>query len=62
MTCELYMYDTNIASYSLLPCNNCLSLGAHVPTEENDEDTDVDAYFNTAMFFTQQVRILLLHI
>jgi hypothetical protein len=38
------------------------SLGAHMPTEESDEDTDVDPYLNTAMFSTQQVRILLLHI
>jgi hypothetical protein len=24
------------------------SLGAHMPTEESDEDTDVDPYLNTA--------------
>jgi hypothetical protein len=27
-------------------------LGAHVPTQESDEYTDVDAYLNTAMFST----------
>jgi hypothetical protein len=38
------------------------SLGAHVPTEEIDEDTNMDVYLNTTMFSTQQVRILLLDI
>jgi hypothetical protein len=37
-------------------------VGAHVPAEESDKDTDVDVYLNTTMFSTQQVRILLLHI
>jgi hypothetical protein len=31
------------------------SSGAHMPTEKSDKDTDVDAYFNTAMLSTQQV-------
>jgi hypothetical protein len=38
------------------------SSGAHVPAEESDEDTDMDAYLNTAMLSTQQVQILLLDI
>jgi hypothetical protein len=29
-----------------------VSLGAHMPAQESDEDTDVDAYLNTAMFST----------
>jgi hypothetical protein len=37
-------------------------LGAHVPTKESDEDTNMDVYLNTTMFSTQQVRILLLDI
>jgi hypothetical protein len=26
---------------------------AHIPMQESDEDTDVDAYLNTAVFATQ---------
>jgi hypothetical protein len=49
----------------LIPAQHTIagaSSGAHVPAQESDEYTDVDAYLNTTMFSTQQVQILLLDI